>query len=99
MDTQEPEKYLCLARKIVKEYLPTSKIYLFGSFARGEARASSDIDIAVDLGTEQPTRPLYLLREALEEAPLPYRVDLVDMREVGENLKKRILAEGIRWDD
>lgn len=47
------QEYL-LILKIIKEceQLPFSKLYLFGSFARGNFRPSSDIDIAI-IGTKQ----------------------------------------------
>ncbi len=39
-------------KKIVQEYFkdkPAKKVYLFGSFARGDADENSDIDLLVDL--------------------------------------------------
>jgi predicted nucleotidyltransferase len=39
-------------KQIVKEYFkdkPVKKVYLFGSYARGEANAESDVDLIVDI--------------------------------------------------
>jgi uncharacterized protein len=65
-----------------------SKLRVFGSLARGEAKASSDIDLLVDL---KPGRTLIDLaafrREAAEILNMPVDVATVDM------LKKRIRDE------
>lgn len=68
---------------------------LFGSMARGSARADSDLDIAV-----QDTKPLDTAqRIAMVEAlalKFSRPVDLIDLRTVGEPLLGRTLAEGRR---
>lgn len=65
-----------------------NKLRVFGSLARGEAKASSDIDLLVDL---KPDRTLIDLaafrREATEILNMPVDVATVDM------LKKRIRDE------
>jgi len=40
------EKY---ARRLKEKNIPLSRIYLFGSFSRGDERKDSDIDVAVVL--------------------------------------------------
>jgi predicted nucleotidyltransferase len=67
-----------------------SKLRVFGSLARGEAKASSDIDLLVDL---KPGRTLIDLaafrREAAEILDMPVDIATTDM------LKKRIRDEVI----
>ncbi|RTH33164.1 nucleotidyltransferase [Thermus scotoductus] len=38
-----------------------------------------------------------LLKEALEEAPVVRRVDLVDLTEAEPAFRERVLREGILW--
>lgn len=74
------------------------RIYLFGSWARGEQKRSSDIDIAVE-GKEDISYEITLLREKLEESTIPRRVDIVDMHHAGKTLCQRIRKEGILWKE
>ena len=76
-----------------------ARIYLFGSWARGDERATSDIDIAVEpIGAILPFL-LQNLREELEESHIPYNVDAVDTREADSKLIDNIMKEGILWRD
>jgi len=35
------------------------------------------------------------LRYQLEELPIPYKIDLIDLEEVGNNLREEILKSGV----
>ncbi|WP_114312438.1 nucleotidyltransferase domain-containing protein [Thermus caldifontis] len=72
------------------------KLILYGSHARGEAGRGSDLDLAL-LGPLTLRELLPLLREALEEAPVLRRVDLVDLGEADPTFRERVLKEGIVW--
>ncbi|MBR3555573.1 MAG: nucleotidyltransferase domain-containing protein [Oscillospiraceae bacterium] len=63
---------------IAKKY-ELAAVYLFGSYARGDATASSDVDLLVDL-SGSPVRGLMFARlyNELEEA-LGVRIDLVTL--------------------
>ena len=74
------------------------KLYLFGSWAKGLQRRTSDIDLAIDC-EENRRDVIGRLREQLEESCFPYRVDVVDMREIGEGFAEKIRREGIVWKD
>jgi uncharacterized protein len=70
--------------------------YLFGSYARGEQRPDSDVDIAVLLPSDAApalTGPLTLLRGDLERL-LRRNVDLVDLRRAPVDLVHRVLRDG-----
>ena len=86
-----------LARTLRSLKPKRARVYLFGSWARGEVRRSSDIDVAILPRRRLPEDLLPRLREALEESHVPYKVDLVNLGEAGASLKKRVLNEGIRW--
>ena len=72
-------------------------VYLFGSWARGEATRLSDIDVAIDPPTPLPRGTLARLREQLEESSIPYYVDIVDLSLTDSEFRRRVLAEGVLW--
>ena len=72
-------------------------VWLFGSCARGDAGHLSDIDVAVESATPLPLGLLAELREALEESTIPYRVEIVDLRDADSRFRDAVHAEGIRW--
>ncbi len=71
------------------------EVYLFGSRARGDNTAYSDVDIGI-LAKEDISAKMTLLRMILEESNLPYKVDLVDLSE-NSSLLEVVLKEGERW--
>jgi len=78
----------------LQERYGISEVALFGSYARGENRTDSDVDIAIRTPLRDYFR-LYDLKEELEEA-FKTSVDLVRMREsMNPYLKKRIEKDGI----
>ena len=74
------------------------RIYLFGSWARGEAKRSSDVDIAIE-SKDDMSFLIGEFREALENSCIVYNVDVVDMNFAAESLCKKIREEGIVWKD
>lgn len=98
-DSERRARYLREVRAIVLRGLEgwPAKVWLFGSFARGEERTASDIDIAVEPGPEMPPSALSAIEEALEESTIPYFVDLVDLRAADEGLRAKVRAEGVPW--
>ena len=74
------------------------RIYLFGSWARGEAKRSSDVDIAIE-SKDDMSFLIGEFREALENSCIIYNVDVVDMNFAAEPLCKKIREEGIVWKD
>jgi predicted nucleotidyltransferase len=71
-------------------------VYLFGSVARGEARASSDVDVAVLFERTPPRtlqgRPFEL--EAALESSLRRQVQLVTLNDAPPDLVHRVLRDG-----
>lgn len=71
-----------------------SNVRIFGSVARGEADAKSDIDILVDL---EPGRSLLDLGGLLMDLQdlLGHNVDVVTERGLRERIRERVLREAI----
>lgn len=88
-------------RRIVLDTLSEkhAHVYLFGSWARGEATRLSDIDVAIDPHAPLPRGTLARLRERLEESHVPYHVDVVDLTRMAPEFRHRVLAEGVLWSD
>ncbi len=78
---------------ILKRY-NARKAALFGSFARGEATTSSDVDILVDLPSNTSMFILIDLKTELEEK-LDRPVDLVTYDTINPRIKDRILKEKV----
>lgn len=82
---------ISVTRKELTERFTVKRIGVFGSFARGEASAASDVDIIVELG--EPTFDHYMdLKFRLEEI-LQRPVDLVMAETIKPRLKPVIERE------
>lgn len=102
MKNERIEKdYLSILQKHVLQKMQNEnvKIYLFGSWARGIQRDSSDIDIAIEYKHEEKYGKIGELRESIEESSIPYRVDIVDMRRISKDFAEKIRKDGVVWKD
>jgi uncharacterized protein len=86
-------------RRIVLDALGEhdATVWLFGSSARDDARQHSDIDIAIMPRDDLPAGFLAELAADIEESPIPYDVDLVDLRRAGSALVDEVHREGVKW--
>jgi predicted nucleotidyltransferase len=75
------------------------KVYLFGSWARGNPSRHSDIDVAVDPIEPLPPGTLATLRERLEESHIPYRVEVVDLSATDRVFREAVIRQGVAWND
>lgn len=70
-------------------------VILFGSLARGQAHAQSDLDLAVDAGRPlTASEKMALINELAVRTGRP--IDLLDLRAIGEPLLGQILRYGKR---
>jgi len=94
MNKEQILEYLSKHKHRFQELYSVNKIGIFGSYARGEATASSDIDIVVDLD-KSTMFGLVAIKEDIE-AYFHTHVDIVQVRDRMNNLlKKRIEKEAI----
>ena len=80
---------------VVKKY-PIERVILFGSYARGVALDTSDIDLVVESNGKMHNSNIFTLGGELLNS-LPIRVDVYDMLEIKEAspLYNSIKEEGI----
>ncbi len=87
--------------KIKKKILPilkehkVTKAGVFGSYARGEDKKKSDIDILVEVSDDVSLLGFIRLKLILEKA-LNRKIDLIEYSLIRKELKERILNEEIR---
>jgi len=82
---------------IILAIIPTTKIYLFGSRARGTYRQWSDIDLALDSGTKLETSDIGEITNLLQASSIPYRVEILDIHYASESMKAAIEKDKILW--
>lgn len=93
------EKYLDQIRQMVVDHLKAEnvKIILFGSRARKDHSATSDIDIGIIPLGEYNNDVLTLLKEKIENLNIPYKVEIVDFSYVSDTFRKNALKGAIIW--
>lgn len=98
---QAGKNYLSILRNHVLQKMQheDARIYLFGSWARGNQRNSSDIDIAIEYKSGEGYSKVNELHESIEESSIPYWVDVVDMRRISGLFVEKIRKEGVVWKD
>lgn len=89
------EQDLKVLRSIFGRFSSVQKAVVFGSRATGNARRTSDLDLAIS-APEVTQEEWANIQEALEQAPIIYELDLVrpDLL-TNTRLKERIISEGV----
>ncbi len=88
-------------QRIVEIVIPLLKKHgiaragLFGSYARGEEKKDSDIDLLVKIKGAKSLLDVVHLQLELQNN-LKKRVDLLEYNEINPYLKKKILSEEVR---
>ena len=80
---------------IILKY-PIDKVILYGSYARGDATESSDVDLIVESRGRLHNRKIFALGGELLDV-LPVRVDVYDILEIANSsdMYENILHEGV----
>lgn len=84
---------------IVRNHIPTCKIYLFGSRSRKTNREGADFDIALDNGSKIDHKKIFSIISDLEDSSLPVFVDVVDIHAVSKEMKNQIEKDGVLWNE
>jgi predicted nucleotidyltransferase len=94
MAEKEPEQMFAVARNAILAALPdVLAIYVYGSFASGDERPQSDLDLAVLLPAESGIPDLLDLIGELAMR-VGREVDLIDLRRVGDIVRREVLLHG-----
>jgi len=92
--------YLNIVKQIVLKHVPKDEfaIFLFGSWAVGNAKTLSDIDVGI-LGTKPlPTLIMADLESDLEESIVPFKTHLIDSYQVDKAFKYDALRTIQIWN-
>ncbi len=81
--------------KLLRQYLPKTSAWVYGSRAKWTSRPHSDLDIVVFTEPGQYSR-VGELREAFDESNLPFRVDLFVWDEVSESFRNEIMRHHVK---
>lgn len=81
-----------LARKYRKDGL---LLFVFGSFARGDQRQTSDLDLGVEWHGQHDPRAFLRLYWDVQELPTIRKIDLVDFERTDTDFKRVATADKI----
>ena len=72
-------------------------VWIFGSRDRGDHKTFSDVDIVYETQQNSPLHQGFMsnLRDSIEESRLPYKVDIVDLREMADSYRFGVLSDRI----
>jgi predicted nucleotidyltransferase len=82
---------------VISALMPDVKIYLFGSRARGTNGPRADIDIALDGGKELPPVDVDEIKSMFRESNIMYMIDVVDVYQVGDEMRNAIMKDKVVW--
>jgi predicted nucleotidyltransferase len=82
---------------LISALVPDAKIILYGSRARGDFMQWSDIDLALDTGKRMPVESVDEVISVIRETNIPYKVEIVDLYNVSEEMQASIKKDGIIW--
>ena len=81
-------KSVCLSKR---ELLIDKRIILFGSRSGGQNKKRSDFDIGILGEKALSIADFYKLKDALDELPTLYTIDLVDFNKVSDTFRNEAL--------
>ena len=86
-------------RRIVLQHLEgrDAEVYLYGSWATGRNRRTSDIDVGILPRKRLPIELWWEIKDALENSLVIQEVDLVDLSQTSAAFRKRVRGEGVLW--
>ena len=94
-------KYIEQLKKIVLDELKSQniKIFMFGSRARRDNYIGSDVDIGLIPESKIDSSKISLLKEKIDNSNIPYKVQIVNFKEVSERFKNEAMKDIEIWKD
>ncbi len=86
-------------RDILRAHVPDRVVWAFGPRAKGTAKNTSDLDLAIIGDSPLDLRTLGDLKDAFSESNLPFRVDVVDWATTSEGFRKIIEEQKVALED
>ena len=94
-------KYMEKLKKVTIDTLKGErvKIILFGSRARRDNRAASDVDIGLIPRGHVDKKKMVLLKERVEDLNIPYKVEIIDFSQTSADFKIEAMKGAVVWKD
>ena len=92
--------FIAEAQKIILAHIPLNEysVFVFGSRAGNELKAYSDLDIGVLGEMSLPVDTLNKIKNLLNDSTIPYKVDLIDFRNVSDEFKRIAMKKIQVWN-
>lgn len=87
---ESAEELKAKLREIVGKYvdLKTHQLFFFGSRVQGRGDERSDVDVGIEGPAGVPGHVMEKIREAIEDLPVLYKIDIVDFYEVSDDFRR-----------
>lgn len=80
-------KYIDFIKETILAEIPNVEIYIFGSRVQGNALEYSDVDIALKDKEKISIESILKLRIKFENSTFPYKVDIVDLKNLKDEFR------------
>jgi predicted nucleotidyltransferase len=92
--------FIAEAQKIILAHIPLNEysVFVYGSRAGDQFKAYSDLDIGVLGETSLPLDTLFKIKNLLRDSTIPYKVDLVDFKNVSGEFKRIAMKKIQVWN-
>ena len=80
-------KYIDFIKETILAEIPNVEIYIFGSRVQGNALEYSDVDLALKNEEKISIESILKLRIKFENSTFPYKVDIVDLKNLKDEFR------------
>jgi len=93
LEHESAEELKAKLREIVGKHVDLSRytLFFFGSRVQGRGDERSDVDVGIEGPESVPGHVMEEIREAIENLPVLYTIDIVDFTDVSEDFRREAL--------